>query len=233
QMGRFNEVLNQIPSNYHSNSPGPSGPPGPPGPMGPRGEPGRIGRNGLPGSPGLPGQQGERGPAGEKGDRGSPGIGEKGQRGSTGPPGPPGESRVGSPGSTGPPGSRGPPGRNGVSGVRGPPGPPGYCDSSQCVGIPYNGQGYRASNKSSTDELNSEKTLKPQLSVLHSNGLRTAASYQDLKSTKSVAALSVLTRPVERLMIPGVLLTLETNCRASLMEKTQLINGRKVPSSQR
>uniref|UniRef100_A0A8C1JJ88 Collagen alpha-1(XII) chain n=1 Tax=Cyprinus carpio TaxID=7962 RepID=A0A8C1JJ88_CYPCA len=143
QMGRFNEVLNQIPSNYHSNSPGPSGPPGPPGPMGPRGEPGRIGRNGLPGSPGLPGQQGERGPAGEKGDRGSPGIGEKGQRGSTGPPGPPGESRVGSPGSTGPPGSRGPPGRNGVSGVRGPPGPPGYCDSSQCVGIPYNGQGYR------------------------------------------------------------------------------------------
>ncbi|XP_038550319.1 collagen alpha-1(XII) chain-like [Micropterus salmoides] len=22
------------------------------------------------------------------------------------------------------------------------PGPPGYCDSSQCVGIPYNGQGY-------------------------------------------------------------------------------------------
>uniref|UniRef100_A0A8C1H3K0 Collagen alpha-1(XII) chain n=1 Tax=Cyprinus carpio carpio TaxID=630221 RepID=A0A8C1H3K0_CYPCA len=135
QMGRFNEVLNQIPSNYHSNSPGPSGPPGPPGPMGPRGEPGRIGRNGLPGSPGLPGQQGERG------------IGEKGQRGSTGPPGPPGESRVGSPGSTGPPGSRGPPGRNGVSGVRGPPGPPGYCDSSQCVGIPYNGQGYREKKK--------------------------------------------------------------------------------------
>uniref|UniRef100_A0A671SI91 Collagen alpha-1(XII) chain n=1 Tax=Sinocyclocheilus anshuiensis TaxID=1608454 RepID=A0A671SI91_9TELE len=143
QMGRFNEMLNQIPSNYHSNSPGPSGPPGPPGPMGPRGEPGRIGRNGLPGSPGLPGQQGELGPAGEKGDRGSPGIGEKGQRGANGPPGPPGESRIGPSGSTGPPGSRGPPGRNGVSGVRGPPGPPGYCDSSQCVGIPYNGQGYR------------------------------------------------------------------------------------------
>uniref|UniRef100_A0A673I296 Collagen alpha-1(XII) chain n=1 Tax=Sinocyclocheilus rhinocerous TaxID=307959 RepID=A0A673I296_9TELE len=146
QMGRFNEMLNQIPSNYHSNSPGPSGPPGPPGPMGPRGEPGRIGRNGLLGSPGLPGQQGERGPAGEKGDRGSPGIGEKGQRGATGPPGPPGESRVGPSGSTGPPGSRGPPGRNGVSGVRGPPGPPGYCDSSQCVGIPYNGQGYRGTS---------------------------------------------------------------------------------------
>lgn len=84
-----------------------------------------------------------------------------------------------------------------------------------------------ASNKSSTVELKNEKTLKPQLSVLYSSGLRTAASYQDLKSTKSVAALSVLTRPVERLMIPGVLLTLETNCRASLMEKTPLINGRK------
>uniref|UniRef100_A0A672NVD5 Collagen alpha-1(XII) chain n=1 Tax=Sinocyclocheilus grahami TaxID=75366 RepID=A0A672NVD5_SINGR len=60
QMGRFNEVLNQIPSNYHSNSPGPAGPPGPSGSMGPRGEPGRIGRNGLPGSPGLPGRQGDR-----------------------------------------------------------------------------------------------------------------------------------------------------------------------------
>uniref|UniRef100_A0A8C1JQ95 Collagen alpha-1(XII) chain n=1 Tax=Cyprinus carpio TaxID=7962 RepID=A0A8C1JQ95_CYPCA len=143
QMGRFNEVLNQIPSNYQSNSPGPAGLPGPPGPMGPRGEPGRMGRNGLPGSPGLPGRQGDQGPAGEKGDRGSPGIGEKGQRGATGPPGPPGESRIGPPGSTGPPGSRGQPGRNGVAGVRGPPGPPGYCDSSQCVGMPYNGQGYR------------------------------------------------------------------------------------------
>uniref|UniRef100_A0A8C2CMT0 Collagen alpha-1(XII) chain n=1 Tax=Cyprinus carpio TaxID=7962 RepID=A0A8C2CMT0_CYPCA len=87
QMGRFNEVLNQIPSNYQSNSPGPAGLPGPPGPMGPRGEPGQMGRNGLPGSPGLPGRQGDQGPAGEKGDRGSPGIGEKGQRGATGPPG--------------------------------------------------------------------------------------------------------------------------------------------------
>uniref|UniRef100_A0A8C1H4V2 Collagen, type XII, alpha 1b n=1 Tax=Cyprinus carpio carpio TaxID=630221 RepID=A0A8C1H4V2_CYPCA len=146
QMGRFNEVLNQIPSNYQSNSPGPAGLPGPPGPMGPRGEPGRMGRNGLPGSPGLPGRQGDQGPAGEKGDRGSPGIGEKGQRGATGPPGPPGESRIGPPGSTGPPGSRGQPGRNGVAGVRGPPGPPGYCDSSQCVGMPYNGQGYRGTS---------------------------------------------------------------------------------------
>uniref|UniRef100_A0A8C2CNF1 Collagen, type XII, alpha 1b n=1 Tax=Cyprinus carpio TaxID=7962 RepID=A0A8C2CNF1_CYPCA len=146
QMGRFNEVLNQIPSNYQSNSPGPAGLPGPPGPMGPRGEPGQMGRNGLPGSPGLPGRQGDQGPAGEKGDRGSPGIGEKGQRGATGPPGPPGESRIGPPGSTGPPGSRGQPGRNGVTGVRGPPGPPGYCDSSQCVGMPYNGQGYRGTS---------------------------------------------------------------------------------------
>ncbi|XP_057208625.1 collagen alpha-1(XII) chain isoform X2 [Triplophysa rosa] len=143
QLGRFNEVLNQIPNNYHSNSPGPAGPPGPPGSEGPRGEPGRLGRNGLPGSPGLPGSQGERGPPGEKGDRGSPGIGERGQRGATGPPGPSGESRPGPPGPSGSPGARGPPGRNGVAGVRGPPGPPGYCDSSQCVGIPYNGQGYR------------------------------------------------------------------------------------------
>lgn len=46
---------------------------------------------------------------------------------------------MGPPGSAGP---RGPPGRPGYAGVRGPPGPPGYCDSSQCVGIPYNGQGY-------------------------------------------------------------------------------------------
>ncbi len=60
--------------------------------------------------------------------------------------GPPGESRTGPPGSTGPPGIRGQPGRNGVAGVRGPPGPPGYCDSSQCVGMPYNGQGYRGTS---------------------------------------------------------------------------------------
>ncbi|XP_056620126.1 collagen alpha-1(XII) chain isoform X2 [Triplophysa dalaica] len=143
QLARFNEMLNQIPNNYHSNSPGPAGPPGSPGSEGPRGEPGRLGRNGLPGTPGLPGRQGERGPPGEKGDRGSPGIGERGQRGATGPPGPSGESRPGPPGPSGSQGSRGAPGRNGVAGVRGPPGPPGYCDSSQCVGIPYNGQGYR------------------------------------------------------------------------------------------
>lgn len=53
-----------------------------------------------------------------------------------------GESRTGSPGPSGSAGPRGPPGRSGTPGVRGPSGPPGYCDSSQCVGIPYNGQGY-------------------------------------------------------------------------------------------
>lgn len=56
--------------------------------------------------------------------------------------GPPGESRTGPTGPTGSAGPRGPPGRQGTPGVRGPPGPAGYCDSSQCVGIPYNGQGY-------------------------------------------------------------------------------------------
>ncbi|XP_035534688.1 collagen alpha-1(XII) chain isoform X2 [Morone saxatilis] len=140
QMTRVNTLLNQIPNGmYRSNSPGPPGPPGSTGRQGPRGEPGAAGRNGFPGSQGPPGQQGERGPPGEKGERGVPGIGQKGPRG---PAGPQGESRTGS---TGPPGSagpRGPPGRPGYAGVRGPPGPPGYCDSSQCVGIPYNGQGY-------------------------------------------------------------------------------------------
>ncbi|KAM9339586.1 collagen alpha-1(XII) chain [Symphorus nematophorus] len=140
QMTRVNTLLNQIPNGmYRSNNPGPPGPPGTPGRQGPRGEPGAAGRNGFPGSPGLPGQQGERGPAGEKGDRGLAGNGQKGPRG---PPGPPGESRTGSPGPPGSAGPRGPPGRPGYAGVRGPPGPPGYCDSSQCVGIPYNGQGY-------------------------------------------------------------------------------------------
>uniref|UniRef100_A0A3P9D789 Collagen alpha-1(XII) chain n=1 Tax=Maylandia zebra TaxID=106582 RepID=A0A3P9D789_9CICH len=140
QMTRVNSLLNQIPSNmYRNNNPGPPGPPGPPGNQGPRGEPGATGRNGFPGSSGLPGQQGERGPPGEKGDRGTSVVGAKGPRG---PPGPSGESRTGPPGPSGPAGSRGPPGRPGYAGVRGPPGPPGYCDSSQCVGIPYNGQGY-------------------------------------------------------------------------------------------
>uniref|UniRef100_A0A8C4IEH4 Collagen alpha-1(XII) chain n=1 Tax=Dicentrarchus labrax TaxID=13489 RepID=A0A8C4IEH4_DICLA len=131
QMTRVNTLLNQIPNGmYRSNSPGPPGPPGSTGRQGPRGEPGPAGRNGFPGSQGSPGQQGERG------------IGQKGPRVCVCPPGPQGESRTGS---TGPPGSagpRGPPGRPGYAGVRGPPGPPGYCDSSQCVGIPYNGQGY-------------------------------------------------------------------------------------------
>ncbi|XP_016340816.1 collagen alpha-1(XII) chain [Sinocyclocheilus anshuiensis] len=142
QMSRIDMMLNQIPSNYRSNSPGPSGPPGPPGNQGPHGEPGQPGPNGFPGNPGLPGPPGERGLPGEKGERGSPGIGTRGQRGLPGPPGPPGQSQIGPPGPTGTAGPRGPPGRQGGPGVRGPPGPPGYCDSSQCVGIPYNGQGY-------------------------------------------------------------------------------------------
>ncbi|XP_030624856.1 collagen alpha-1(XII) chain isoform X2 [Chanos chanos] len=142
QMSRVDMMLNQIPTGYRSNSPGPAGPPGSPGLPGPPGEPGQTGRNGFPGNPGLPGPQGERGLPGEKGDRGNPGIGTQGQRGPSGPPGPPGLSQTGPPGPSGSPGSRGPPGRQGSPGVRGPPGPPGYCDSSQCVGIPYNGQGY-------------------------------------------------------------------------------------------
>uniref|UniRef100_A0A3B4AB57 Uncharacterized protein n=1 Tax=Periophthalmus magnuspinnatus TaxID=409849 RepID=A0A3B4AB57_9GOBI len=140
QMSRIDHLINQIPSGYNSRTAGPPGPPGPPGDQGNRGEPGQPGRPGFPGSPGLPGNQGERLP-GEKGERGSPGTGMRGQRGANGPP-PPGESRTGSPGSPGSSGARGPPGRQGTPGVRGPPGPPGYCDSSQCVGIPYNGQGY-------------------------------------------------------------------------------------------
>uniref|UniRef100_A0A674BWN9 Collagen type XII alpha 1 chain n=1 Tax=Salmo trutta TaxID=8032 RepID=A0A674BWN9_SALTR len=138
---QINSMLNQIPSGYRSsNNPGPPGSPGPSGNQGPRGEPGQTGRNGFPGSPGQPGPQGERGPAGEKGDQGTPGVGQRGQRG---PPGPAGETRTGPPGSAGSTGPRGPPGRQGFAGIRGQPGTPGYCDSSQCVGIPYNGQGYR------------------------------------------------------------------------------------------
>uniref|UniRef100_A0A8C5A5D2 Collagen type XII alpha 1 chain n=1 Tax=Gadus morhua TaxID=8049 RepID=A0A8C5A5D2_GADMO len=139
QMSRINQMLNQIPSGYRSSSSGPPGPAGPPGNEGSRGEPGQTGRPGFPGTPGLPGNNGE---PGEKGERGNPGTGTRGQRGGNGPPGPPGESRTGPPGPSGTAGPRGPPGRQGASGVRGPPGPPGYCDSSQCVGIPYNGQGY-------------------------------------------------------------------------------------------
>ncbi|XP_066526013.1 collagen alpha-1(XII) chain isoform X1 [Hoplias malabaricus] len=142
QMSRIDMMLNQIPSEYRNNNPGPAGPPGPPGTQGPRGEPGQSGRSGFPGNPGLPGSPGERGLPGEKGERGSPGIGTRGQRGLPGPPGPQGQSQTGPPGPTGPAGPRGPPGRSGSHGIRGPPGPPGYCDSSQCVGIPYNGQVY-------------------------------------------------------------------------------------------
>uniref|UniRef100_A0A4W5MTY9 Collagen alpha-1(XII) chain n=1 Tax=Hucho hucho TaxID=62062 RepID=A0A4W5MTY9_9TELE len=134
QMSRVNSMLNQIPSGYRSsNNPGPPGPPGPSGNQGPRGEPGQTGRNGFPGSSGQPGQQGERGTL----------SGSVGQRGQRGPPGPTGEARTGPPGPAGSTGPRGPPGRQGFAGIRGQPGTPGYCDSSQCVGIPYNGQGYR------------------------------------------------------------------------------------------
>ncbi|XP_075940078.1 collagen alpha-1(XII) chain [Anarhichas minor] len=140
QMSRVNTLLNQIPNGMQqSNNPGPPGPSGATGRQGPRGEPGTTGRSGFPGSTGSPGQSGERGPAGEKGERGSSVVGQKGPRG---PAGPPGESRTGPVGPSGAAGLRGPPGRPGHAGVRGPPGPPGYCDSSQCVGIPYNGQGY-------------------------------------------------------------------------------------------
>uniref|UniRef100_A0A8C7T3I5 Collagen alpha-1(XII) chain n=1 Tax=Oncorhynchus mykiss TaxID=8022 RepID=A0A8C7T3I5_ONCMY len=142
QMSRIDNMINQIPTGYRSNNPGPAGPAGPAGNTGPPGEPGQPGRNGFPGNAGLPGNQGERGTPGEKGERGSPGTGQRGQRGLSGPPGPPGEARTGPTGATGSAGPRGPPGRQGTPGVRGPPGPPGYCDSSQCVGIPYNGQGY-------------------------------------------------------------------------------------------
>ncbi|KAK7152488.1 hypothetical protein R3I93_010645 [Phoxinus phoxinus] len=142
QMSRIDNMLNQIPSNYRSNTPGPSGPPGPPGNQGARGEPGQPGPNGFPGNQGVPGSPGERGLSGEKGERGSPGTSTRGQRGLPGPPGPPGQSQTGPPGPSGSAGPRGPPGRQGGPGVRGPPGPPGYCDSSQCVGMPYNGQGY-------------------------------------------------------------------------------------------
>ncbi|XP_061561152.1 collagen alpha-1(XII) chain isoform X5 [Phycodurus eques] len=140
QMNRVNGLLNQIPSGIHrNNNPGPPGPTGPPGAPGPRGELGPAGRNGFPGNQGPPGQTGEAGSSGEKGERGVSGVGQKGPRG---PPGPPGESRTGPTGPTGSTGPRGPPGRPGYAGARGSPGAAGYCDSSQCVGIPYNGQGY-------------------------------------------------------------------------------------------
>ncbi|XP_062864011.1 collagen alpha-1(XII) chain [Trichomycterus rosablanca] len=139
QMSRIDTMMNQIPSGYRNNNPGPAGPPGPPGSQGSRGEPGQPARNGFPGNPGLPGSQGEQGQPGEKGERGSPGVGSQGQRGMPGPPGPPGISQTGPPGSAGSDGPRGPPGRQGTPGTRGPLGPAGYCDSSQCVGIPYNG----------------------------------------------------------------------------------------------
>uniref|UniRef100_A0AAR2LT43 Collagen alpha-1(XII) chain n=1 Tax=Pygocentrus nattereri TaxID=42514 RepID=A0AAR2LT43_PYGNA len=145
QMSRIDMMLNQIPSGYRNNNPGPAGPPGPPGKQGPRGELGQTGRNGFPGNPGLPGPPGERGKNCTSDVSGSLMVLHP-------PPfsffflGPPGQSQTGPPGPTGSAGPRGPPGRQGSPGVRGPPGPPGYCDSSQCVGIPYNGQGYPGEN---------------------------------------------------------------------------------------
>uniref|UniRef100_A0A8C9TJK8 Collagen type XII alpha 1 chain n=1 Tax=Scleropages formosus TaxID=113540 RepID=A0A8C9TJK8_SCLFO len=142
QMSRIDMMLNQIPNGYRSNSPGPAGPPGPPGNEGPRGEPGQPGGSGFPGTPGLPGPPGERG--------GVMSVGPQHLISNQTPPlplspGPPGESRTGPRGPQGSSGPPGPPGRHGTTGIRGPPGPPGYCDSSQCVGIPYNGQGYPGS----------------------------------------------------------------------------------------
>ncbi|XP_051908747.1 collagen alpha-1(XII) chain-like isoform X2 [Hippocampus zosterae] len=149
QMNRVNGLLNQIPSGIQrGNNPGPPGPAGPPGMPGPRGELGPTGRNGFPGNPGLPGQAGETGPPGQKGEQGVAGVGQKGVRG---PPGPPGESRTGPPGPTGSTGPRGPPGRPGHAGARGSPGAAGYCDSSQCAGIPYNGHGYPGRSPSTSD----------------------------------------------------------------------------------
>lgn len=54
-------MVNQIPSGYRNNNPGPAGPPGPTGNQGSRGEPGQAGRSGFPGNSGLPGSPGERG----------------------------------------------------------------------------------------------------------------------------------------------------------------------------
>uniref|UniRef100_A0AAR2KZ53 Collagen alpha-1(XII) chain n=1 Tax=Pygocentrus nattereri TaxID=42514 RepID=A0AAR2KZ53_PYGNA len=137
QMSRIDMMLNQIPSGYRNNNPGPAGPPGPPGKQGPRGELGQTGRNGFPGNPGLPG------PPGERGKNCTANVRVLLPFPNTCPPG---QSQTGPPGPTGSAGPRGPPGRQGSPGVRGPPGPPGYCDSSQCVGIPYNGQGYPGEN---------------------------------------------------------------------------------------
>uniref|UniRef100_A0A672RH76 Collagen type XII alpha 1 chain n=1 Tax=Sinocyclocheilus grahami TaxID=75366 RepID=A0A672RH76_SINGR len=137
QMSRIDMMLNQIPSNYRS----------PPGNQGPHGEPGQPGPNGFPGNPGLPGPPGERGM--QLPHMGRSLVKDGKIRRSKGCvltpplfPGPQGQSQIGPPGPSGSAGPRGPPGQQGGPGVRGPPGPPGYCDSSQCVGIPYNGQGY-------------------------------------------------------------------------------------------
>ncbi|XP_077566419.1 collagen alpha-1(XII) chain isoform X2 [Stigmatopora nigra] len=163
QMNRVNGLLNQIPAGIrrHGN-PGPPGPSGPPGGTGARGEPGATGRNGFPGNPGPPGSNGEPGQAGEKGEPGPAGVGQKGPRG---PPGPQGESRTGPRGPAGPAGSRGPPGRPGYAGARGPAGVAGYCDSSQCVGIPYNGQGYAGRSAGGEEEDSSAQRRRRKRDV--------------------------------------------------------------------
>eukprot|EP00062_Callorhinchus_milii_P020383 gi/632975970/ref/XP_007904530.1/ PREDICTED: collagen alpha-1(XII) chain isoform X1 [Callorhinchus milii] len=144
QMSRVNSLINQIPNGYYNNRAvaGPPGPAGESGNPGPRGENGAQGRPGFPGAPGTDGRAGERGPPGEQGERGSTGIGKPGSPGPPGAPGPQGQSLTGPPGPPGTRGAPGPGGRQGHYGARGPAGPPGYCDSSQCAGIPYNGPGY-------------------------------------------------------------------------------------------
>ncbi|XP_072370167.1 collagen alpha-1(XII) chain-like isoform X5 [Scyliorhinus torazame] len=140
-MRRVNSLINQIPNGYYSNR-AVAGPPGSPGSPGTNGEVGETGPPGPPGFPGTPadqGRPGDRGAPGEKGEKGSQGNGKPGQRGLPGPPGPQGQSRTGPTGLPGPMGPLGSPGRPGRYGSRGPSGPPGYCDSSMCAGIPYNG----------------------------------------------------------------------------------------------
>ncbi|XP_063307174.1 collagen alpha-1(XIV) chain isoform X2 [Pelobates fuscus] len=140
-MSRFNNLLNQVPSQSVSvrTIAGPPGPAGRTGPPGPPGEQGSPGVSGFPGSPGQQGPPGERGLSGEKGERGNPGVGSQGPTGPQGPPGPPGEGRTGSQGPLGPPGQRGIPGPPGNPGSLGPAGQPGYCDASSCAGYGVGG----------------------------------------------------------------------------------------------
>ncbi|XP_078085516.1 collagen alpha-1(XII) chain-like isoform X2 [Mustelus asterias] len=180
-MRRVNSLINQIPNGYYSNRavPGPPGPPGTPGSNGQVGETGPPGPSGFPGTPGVQGRPGERGSPGEKGERGSPGIGKPGERGLPGPPGPSGQSRTGPTGPPGPMGPLGQPGRPGRYGSRGPAGPPGYCDSSMCAGIPYNGypgrfepQPYRPETHVVPIEREEEEAIDRTEIEIQSPGLR-------------------------------------------------------------